>query len=186
MRRSAQRLQPCKWPLILRFVITGSASELASRTICGTSEKMVSTGVVVRIAFGQARPANPQGCAVDSVCVRTGSDGANPDPGPAALSSCHSGRGFSSGKRRHTENSCQDRSSTTAAPNCTRRPRTGRLDGKRLHIEKQQDASPRPVPPQLPESMKDTPAVSVLAPQLPGDAAERVHLFSAADEGALD
>lgn len=72
MRRSAQRLQPCKWPLILRFVITGSASELASRTICGTSEKMVSTGVVVRIAFGQARPANPQGapltacaCALD-------------------------------------------------------------------------------------------------------------------------
>ena len=51
------------------------------------------------------------------------------------------------------------------------------LDGDRLDIEKQQDSSPWPGLPQLPEPVEDTPAVGVLAPQLAGDAAESIPPF---------
>ena len=53
MRRSARRLPPRKCPLIRRRVTAGSVSELVSRTICCTSEKMVSTGLSSGLPFGK-------------------------------------------------------------------------------------------------------------------------------------
>ena len=53
MQRLARRLQPCKWPLILPCVTAGSVSELVSRTICWTSEKMVSTGLSSGLPLGK-------------------------------------------------------------------------------------------------------------------------------------
>ena len=53
MRRSGRRLQLCKCLLILPRMTAGSVLELVSRTICCTSEKMVSTGLSSGLPLGK-------------------------------------------------------------------------------------------------------------------------------------